>query len=496
MEGRNFGAEDGDDTHASSEKHGLSHSLPSSPSPSPWCHHRADVRLTNFKVHMKKKIVLDASLSGDEARPQPTPPRLRGEGGGRKEGGEVHPVIASPLQSPKNTKNEEDSFCSSDSREEGAGATTPGLSGSPGAVGSSSNLNRLPRKTCSLPVDGDSAGGEEGGGRARHKDETAPSGCQGQERENDAEMTIGADLLEILVPSPPPLPRPPTPPPRSSHNVGSGDAQCRDGAAEKNTHEDTFLDEFHLARETLLPIPAVTASTAASRTLGTAIPHSSSGGQRRNTWARMAGKGGGGGGDHGSNERPLEGDSHRQRNTENIGRNEAEEERRGSSGPAGGRGIEADCVEDTKEDGCRVPMTRIIAINSFRFQRSLEWYLPSHKRQQQPQQQQPSSPECSNQGRTEGGYQKYPDDDDGITGVDEKMAETTADEREKAGGGVSTHPKRYSFSRRRRPLWSQMGIEIRAGHIAASLPPRFQLGDLQVAAILQWKGIQEALGES
>lgn len=43
--------------------------------------------------------------------------------------------------------------------------------------------------------------------------------------------------------------------------------------------------------------------------------------------------------------------------------------------------------------------------------------------------------------------------------------------------------------------FSQMGIEIRTGDVMISLPPAYQLGNLQVAAIVQWKGIQAALGE-
>lgn len=44
-------------------------------------------------------------------------------------------------------------------------------------------------------------------------------------------------------------------------------------------------------------------------------------------------------------------------------------------------------------------------------------------------------------------------------------------------------------------LQSQMNFELRARHIALSLPPKYQLGNLHVAALLQWKGIQAALGE-
>lgn len=42
---------------------------------------------------------------------------------------------------------------------------------------------------------------------------------------------------------------------------------------------------------------------------------------------------------------------------------------------------------------------------------------------------------------------------------------------------------------------SRMYIDVRARHIALSLPPRYQLGNLHAAALLQWKGIQAALGE-
>lgn len=468
--GRNIAPEDGQGASDSSVENDPPLCLPSSSSVSPWCHHRADVRLTNFKIRMKKKkVVLDA----------PT-----------------------------------------------------GLSGSSSAGGSHSDLDRLPRKTCSSPASGDGVRGDEGEGRARHKDGLASPDFQGQEVENDADMTIGADLLEILVPSPPPLPRPPPPRPpplspvnpngSSSHDLGPRDAPRRDEEAGKNPHEHTFWDTIQLDRETLLPIPAVALSTAVSRTLGTVATNSSRG-QRRNTWSRMTGKiGGGGGNDLGSNMRPLEEESHPQEDPEELRRNKTEEEQRGSSGHAGGSGIEEDCVKDDNEDGHNLPMTRLIAIDSFRFQRSLEWHLPAQK-QQQHQQHQPSPPEVAAkrkttshssdwgdeyiyQGRTEDGPRRYPREKDGIVGVDaaeiaagrvgDEMVETNADEKEEGGEGGSSYPKRYSIGRRQPRLWSQMGIEVRAGHIALTLPPRFQLGDLQVAALLQWKGLQQALGES
>lgn len=42
---------------------------------------------------------------------------------------------------------------------------------------------------------------------------------------------------------------------------------------------------------------------------------------------------------------------------------------------------------------------------------------------------------------------------------------------------------------------SRMYIDVRARHIALSLPSGYQLGNLHAAALLQWKGILAALGE-
>lgn len=42
---------------------------------------------------------------------------------------------------------------------------------------------------------------------------------------------------------------------------------------------------------------------------------------------------------------------------------------------------------------------------------------------------------------------------------------------------------------------SAMDIEVRAGAVVVHLLPELQLGNLQVAALAQWKGVQAALGE-
>ena len=405
------------------EEESSTRSLPSSPSSSPWCHHRAEVRLTNFKMRVKKK---------------------------------------------KKKKIE---------------------------------------------------------------------------RENDAEMTIGAGLLEILVPAPPPLPRPPTPSPPSpspvnpnggkSHDFGPSGTKPRDRETDKRPYRDTFSGAFQLDRETLPPTPAGAISASASPTLGTAGQHSSRE-QRRKTWAGTTPKNGDCGGDGGNSKRPVEADSpplgaYPRRHSEELTGNEPEEEQRDSSGFAGGAGIEAD-PDDDDEGGHNnnMPMTRIITINSFRFQKSLEWHLVSLKQhprqQQQQQQQQPSSPdpaakpdpishggdregECIKRARTKDDVAGVDATEIAAPGVDEATAETCADEREAGGGRDSLCRERFVLGRRedggggcaggspQSRIWSQMGIEIRAGHVAMSLPPRFQLGDLQVAALLQWKGIQEALGD-
>lgn len=92
-------------------------------------------------------------------------------------------------------------------------------------------------------------------------------------------------------------------------------------------------------------------------------------------------------------------------------------------------------VEDSDGVDCDVLMTRIIAIDSFSHRRSLEWSF-----------RQASSPSAA----------------------------------------VGTEIDRPT---------SQMGIEFRLGIVAISLPPQYQLGNLQVAALNQWKGIQAVLGE-
>ena len=404
---------------------------PSPPPSSPWCHHRADVRLANFKMRTKKSVPCGASLGGSSMRqPQPQPQQV-------------------PL----------------------------------------------------------STGG--GGGGATPEEERA------QEKVEDTDMTIGADVLEILVASPPAV-----------DLDGPSVAQRRDRLATKNPHKVRSLCEL------LQPETAFGDATAASSSPGTAASQSQW--RRRNTWSGMPGKRSGGGGrsDVGGGGRGG-GSSvhlHKPRAKETNGLTgetvemKVEGEQRNVDDDAGFAGVEVDMVSGDDNDGHRMSMARVIAINSFRFRRSLAWSSPPRQPGQQP-----SSPDltrsssCSRDqakdSGTEDGQRRDPDDDGGIVG--ESCAERANDcgvdmgvvpgttffdvgEKEEDGSTRSAWhspyhrrkgPKGENAGRSRPPrLWSQMGIDVRAGHVAISLPPHLQLGDLQIAAILQWKGIQEALG--
>ncbi|CAB1119520.1 unnamed protein product [Ectocarpus sp. CCAP 1310/34] len=428
----------------------------SAPLHAPWCHHRADVRLANFNMSMKKE------KRHGKHRDSNT-----------DSGHDRNPLAKT-------------AFPSSRGREEiqGEGRRDNGRSSTP------------------------------------QDEKLAP--------DHDAEMTMDADLLEILVPSPRPLQADLKQQPglhfasRGAWQEGVGDDGSCDptaASARTNPHKDkTDMAGFPKGDDERLSTAAavgVSATTASSE--GEAIPARREHQQR--TWCGLM-ESATRGGDSGSTK-PLVVESSQAQGS--VGE-EATRGERGEATESKGDGVGSD-NEGTGDghpgngDDSLARMTRIVAISSFRFRRSLDWSLP---RQEQHEKLASAAtggvasatlssgsgePGAGPKGEAGGVRRGHSNDsDNGCSG--------TARRRENRGtentSSLDVKARRGSAGRRghgngdggvggelsQPRLWSRTGIEVRAGHIAVSLPPRFQLGDLQVAAILQWKGIQEALGET
>lgn len=423
----------------------------SAPSHAPWCHHRADVRLANFKIRMKKE------KHQGEHRDSNT-----------DSGHDRNPLAKTVFPSSRGRE-----------KNQGEGRRDNGRSSTP------------------------------------QDDKLAP--------DHDAEMTMDADLLEILVPSPRPLQADLTQQPglyfasSGAWQEGAGDDGSCDPTAVVSPRTDPHKDKTDMGGfpkdddERPSTAAAVGVSATAASNEGEAIPACRE--HRRRRWCGLmepATRGG-----HSGGAKPLVVESSQAQGA--VG----EEATGGESGEA--TGSKGDGVGGDNEgtgdghpgdgDDSLAKMTRIVAISSFRFRRSVDWSLP---RQQHHESLASAAtggavsatlssgsgePGAGPKGEAGGVRRGHSNDSDNGCSATARSREETSSldvkaQRGSAGrrghgngdggvGGELSQPR----------LWSRMGIEVRAGHIAVSLPPRFQLGDLQLAAILQWKGIQEALGE-
>lgn len=300
-------------------------------------------------------------------------------------------------------------------------------------------------------------------------------------RGHDTDMEVNADFLEILVPSTSPhvcrksgryespeRRRRDTAETTASDTASAVDGGCNDtgtpgGIRHEKGEQSTAVEGTH-------PAPTNKAHGSAGR------------GRRRQTWPQrqaaalaaaaaaavaavtaVAGKRGG----NGTAESVATTDA---AEPPAIAHQEGEQEEQGKQSEDNGAAFRKEGRDDGNAgaiDDDDSGMTRIVEIDSFKYRRSLKWSFQSSRDWQ--------------------GSDDVAGDDNAGNSADIRGA------REGQGRDSTVRGKCGAVAH----VWpsSQMSIELRAGVVGVSLPPRYRLGNLQVAALLQWKGIQAALGE-
>lgn len=434
--------------HGSGKEGGACLPASSAPLPAPWCQHRADVRLANFKMRMKKEKHQRSHLdsNGDSSHDQ----------------------------------------------------------------------NPLPQTASPSSRGGEREAGRDDGRASMPKEEKlAP--------DHDAEMRMDADLLEILVPTPRPLQADLKQQPglrlasSGAWHEGVGDDGSCDRTAASPRIGGPHKGKTGMAgfpkddEERLSTAAAVGASATAASKEGERREH------RRRTWCGLMEPATSSGD---AKQLAAEGSQVQGAvDAEQTGGKSAEATGPNEDGVGGGGDERIGGGEPGDGDDNHARMTRIITISSFRFRRSLDWSFPSQQQHEwlasaaaggaasakfsSVSGEPGDEPRCGAGGDRKG----HGDNIDNTCSAtarsrgENRGADKSSSLEEKAnresegrqGNGDGDGGRGGELSQPR--LWSRMGIEVRAGHVALSLPPHFQLGELQLAAILQWKGIQETLGE-
>ena len=398
-------------------------------------------------------------------------------------------------------------------------------------------------------VGGISSGGGDGQGRPSGLPLSAgeaPDRAQAEEREqtqqqqqqqHDVDMAVESELLEVLVPS---FQQPVTAPatPITAASITTTAAAAATAATATGTAGGGLPKSGSAYSKTR---SAEDLGSAAVSSVADVGEHG-----RRDTWGQElppASGGSGEGGDpvHARSGGATEADTGCTRRRahggiveegEGGGGAEQEEVRGGRKGGGAKAASTGEVVNDPgggDADEKRVLMTSVMLLNSFRFRKSLQWSLQSPGEAKRSGGGDGVAPGGVRVGRVGGSDAGGEDGGNGEgRGYAPPPPPSGAGDGAAGGGGGILSPRqalpppspacagpvfsgagtgdgvgdRYgaggdgagAVSEERRP-WLRMGLEIHVDHADVSLPPRYEFGNLQVAALLQWKGIQAAVGE-